>query len=143
MSIFGKLKAMWTARKVAKRFEEDRVKNGFVKAAKALLFAVAPIVVFKFREACPELVTSQGAFAIVAGVLGAALLQRKKASAGASVAAAGTVGMLGIAWNEFQAAVTKMCGDAFMTQWPTILTGALVVGLGMYMSSHKKDEPVG
>lgn len=140
MSIFGKLKAAWLARKVAKRFEEDRVKNGFLRAAKTLGLAVLPVVVMKLTDACPDLMTPSGAVALVGGIAGAVLLQTRKKGAGAATAAAGVTGLAGMVWTSAQEQISKMCGSDFLTQLPTVLTAALVVGLGVYMSTHKKEE---
>ena len=142
MSILGKVKAWWLARKVAKKLQEDSMKSGFVKAAKALGLAVFPIVVLRVTDACPDLMTAHGALALVGGVVGAALLHRKGATAGASVATAGTAGLIGVAWTQAHAEISKLCGSDFLTQLPTILAAAVSIGLGAYLS-HKPEPEEG
>lgn len=142
MSIFGKIKAAWTARKAAKKFQEDSLKNGWPTAAKRAALIAAPPVVAYMTAACPALFSWSGLVALFGASAAAALSYRKGTTATTATATAGA-SFSAIALAAYAGAkdwIDGACGTTFLQQLPTLLTTALSLGLAAYMRGSKEEK---
>lgn len=143
MGLVADLKQLRLFLKVRLKLKEDSRMRGTLSAGYALASCVVVAVVAKATLACPDL-TSKFVPALVAGVLGGAALYARRPETAPKVKAAGagtaTFAAIALVWDEVRKALAEVCGASFNEQLPTMLAAGAMVGLGLYLQSHKGGD---
>lgn len=143
MGLIADLKQLRLFLKVRSKFKEDSKMRGTLSAGYALASCVVVAMVAKATLACPDL-TSKFVPALIAGVLGGYALYRKRPETAPKMksagAGAGVVAAIALVWDEVRKALAEVCGASFYEQLPTMLAAGAMVGLGLYLQSHKGGD---
>lgn len=137
MSLFSNLKHAFLAKRVYARLQKE-ARLGHLKTA---LFALGGMlftaVVAKLTSACPDLLSSGGAIltACIAGGV-AFWMKRPKAAPVATSLVIGFITAVGAGGID---ALRSICGTAFITQLPTILTAVGWTTLGLWLT-HPREQ---
>lgn len=138
MSIISDIEILLKARSIMNRFKDEVKGMGVLAAVRTIGLAIFPPAVAYVTNACPALFDVNGLIAIAGGVVAVILSRRASSGVGKSVVAgAGVAGVLSLAYSQAIAEVSRLCGSGFVEQLPTILSAALAIGVGAYLSGRK------